>query len=262
MWPGAGPVPAGHAPAAQAGSTGPGGSSQLSDMHARWSEKGAQEFVPKGLNAAPGYTGMHPTQMAAPWSGSPMTNGMRMPMPHWAMAANGGPPHDTQWSVPGISHVMDTPPGHALGNNMHPLVPQQSQTLPSNESAAPLKPNTFVVAWNLSPNYTREKLENELFEIDFHPKKCKDVVDGAFLLEFLEEWHADALIVSLDDTEEHLAPCEGERLRLAKLAGSDSLTWMPREPPSPLRRALPRLLQAECSVFIIGAHEGEEHEQV
>uniref|UniRef100_A0A7S4PXI3 Uncharacterized protein n=1 Tax=Alexandrium monilatum TaxID=311494 RepID=A0A7S4PXI3_9DINO len=170
MWPGAGPVPAGHAPAAQAGSTGPGGSSQLSDMHARWSEKGAQEFVPKGLNAAPGparppslsspgaggadgarslpvaaggpapakgrgYTGMHPTQMAAPWSGSPMTNGMRMPMPHWAMAANGGPPHDTQWSVPGISHVMDTPPGHALGNNMHPLVPQQSQTLPSNESA-------------------------------------------------------------------------------------------------------------------------------
>jgi len=290
----------------QAGDTGTGGSSQLSDMHARWSEKGAHEFVPLslGLGSEPplsltaggrgaarppvggmemvrpapvgargpmstkgrGYPPMHSSHMGGAWGGPSMANGMRMPMP-WGSMANGGPPPDAQWSLAGAGSGMGPTSGHAFGHGYGATSPHSqgnsmhlpTQHLPNNDAAAPSKPNTIVLAWNLSPSYTREKLENDLSEIDFHPKKCKDLLEGAFVLWFAEVWHADALIVSLDDTEEHLSPCQGERLRLARW-GNDSVTWGSKEVPAALQHVLPKVLQAELSPLQNGGQGLERKE--
>jgi len=279
MWSASETAPAAASQAAGAGSA---GVSQLSDMHARWREKGAHDFVPSnqahdflpsnqgvvkpafssvgqgGIDTARGrvplpakarggYMNMHPAQMAA---AAAWGSGMRMPMP-WEAMANGSPPADAQWpgggtAMPGVpfgpGYGSASPGGH--GSGMHLSGFQSPQDLREGEVAVPSKPNTVVVAWNLSPSYTPEELESSLLEYDFHPRICRDLADGAFVLEFAEVWQANALIVSLDDTEEYLAPVKGERLRLA-MWGVDTPGWgaSAKEVPSSLQQALPPVLQ-------------------
>lgn len=206
---------------------------------------------------------MHPALMqAGAWAGHAMA-GVRMPLP-WGAMANGGPPPDVQWSMAGAGPGMVPTPGSMFGHGYGPASHQShgtnaqspsSQSLPNE--AAPSKPFTIVVAWNLSPEYTRETLKNELLDIDFHPEKCDDLpLAGAFVLWFSEVWHAEALIVSLDDTEEHLSPRQGERLRLARWT-SDSPSWgakekAHREVPAALQQVLPEIVQADRTTFSSG----------
>mmetsp|Transcript_142898 Transcript_142898/g.398118 ORF Transcript_142898/g.398118 Transcript_142898/m.398118 type:complete len:298 (-) Transcript_142898:93-986(-) len=292
MW--MGPVPTSPVIGAgtPTGGTGSEGSSQLSDVHAKWSEKGAHEFVPFGMGsggsgmptAAPnggggvprmvpvgtrgsipgrerGYLGVHhPGPLMGAWPGATLSNsreiapppsGLRVPGP-WGPMNNGGPPPDAHWTMSGPGSGLGPGPGPGFGALVPPAAGMQPS--PLQPPTAPPKPQTVVVAWNLNPTYTAKELQNELSEIDFHPDKlkmCQDLLEGAFLLWFTEAWHANALIASLDDTEEHLSPREGQRLQMVRWA-CDSPTWNSKEIPAPLQTALPKLLQAEKSVTASG----------
>merc|ERR1712176_1246392 len=96
------------------------------------------------------------------------------------------------------------------------MLQQGSASAPPKTAAA--KVDTYVAAWNFNEEYTEDELRQQLLDVDFHPDEvlaCEDI-HGAFILRFADSWHANALIVSLDGTSEHLSPCVGETLRLAK----------------------------------------------
>ena len=86
-------------------------------------------------------------------------------------------------------------------------------------------PLTRVVAWNLSAAMTTDKLLEELLALDYEPQKvtpCADLL-GAFVLDFREVWHANALVVGLDARNDLLPPFAPDKdIRFA--------TWVPGSP--------------------------------
>jgi len=207
----------------------------LSDMHAKWSEKGAHEFVPVSLGnyggaaqssrggqqmvrGAAGFRGMNQTSaMAGGWGNA--APGMQM-QGGWrnmtgAMAPEG------QWNVPGAQ---------SRGQNFVGMGP-------SGASVPGAGAQKFMVAvWNLSADYTSQALKSELLEIDFHVDRCHDVERGAYLLEFSEVWHANALVVSLDGTQEILRTSAKNPIRMASYF-IDGGKWSAEDVPLEIQKA-------------------------
>ncbi|CAE8600051.1 unnamed protein product, partial [Polarella glacialis] len=181
-----------------------GNDSGLSDMHTKWAEKGAHEFVPVSLSGfsgsapvssqqgppGPGFRGMGQSGMGG-WGGGP---GMGMAAGNW-----GGMGAEAPWGMPGQQM------GQSGFVGMGASGPSGAPVLKSLAAApVPAKSNTLVVVWNLSPDYKPKELKHDLAEIDFTTERCQDILEGSFLLRFAEVWHANALVVSLDGTNECL----------------------------------------------------------
>lgn len=202
--------------------TGPAGGagSHLGDMIAAWTAKGAPEFVP-GPPAGP--TG----PLAS--SGGPGGAGVpgRWPMP--------SPPLPGPWQgMPG-----------GMGQDMpwpSPMGPGMGAVSGAQQNAQRLPPaRTLVVAWNLSPTYSNQDLLHHALEnIDFTPaemRPCKDVA-GSYVFWYNEGWQANALIVSLDGTSEHLKS-NGNPVHLSKWnIEEEKFTMGAEEVPEELHEAL------------------------
>eukprot|EP00931_Biecheleriopsis_adriatica_P066561 TRINITY_DN40891_c0_g1_i1.p1 TRINITY_DN40891_c0_g1~~TRINITY_DN40891_c0_g1_i1.p1 ORF type:complete len:265 (-),score=36.87 TRINITY_DN40891_c0_g1_i1:110-787(-) len=188
-------------------------------MHAKWSEKGALEFVPASMHGASvksrtgpgnqmgppgaGYRGMgQPPAMGTGWGGGPP--GMQMQGGWGGMSSTGGMPPEGQWNVPNA---------HAQGRGRQNFVgmgPPGSSVSGTQGQAMPKHP-TFVAVWNVSPMYSEQDLASEIMEWDFEPHRCQAVSQGTFLLMFTQSWHANSLVVSLDGTNDVLK-CAGDQL--------------------------------------------------
>eukprot|EP00930_Biecheleria_cincta_P089480 TRINITY_DN78795_c0_g1_i1.p1 TRINITY_DN78795_c0_g1~~TRINITY_DN78795_c0_g1_i1.p1 ORF type:complete len:245 (+),score=47.23 TRINITY_DN78795_c0_g1_i1:98-736(+) len=202
-------------------------------MHAKWSEKGAHEFVPKSVN----YSGMGANQqsrvgqqrgpgaayqrMAGPAMGGGWGAQSGMQMHGWGNT--GGMPPEGQWGMPAVPPQPPSYVGHgAASSNI------------SGVSAA--GSYTFLAAWNLG-SYTSEGLRNDLLEIDFHAERCQDLGDGSFLLTFSEPWHAKSLVVSLDGTHEHLKTQNEQPIRMATYS-FDMGKWSSEDVPGVIQSQL------------------------
>jgi len=237
------------------------GDATISDLLDKWIENGETEFVPGAVTAgAPadflslhgGYASVHGGQRASATGrnkpamhntrGQPLppqmaaAYGMGLPHPQYGMVQGAwvpvGPGMPPEGVVPGW-HVPGAGLMYGLGSHM---LQQGSASAQPKTIAA--KVNTYVAAWNLKEDYTEELLQQQLLDIDFHPNDiwaCQGI-SGAFILQFADSWHANALIVSLDGTSEHLSPCTGEMLRLAKWT-VEPPQWGAEDVPPELQRA-------------------------
>lgn len=168
----------------------------LSDMHAKWSEKGAQEFVPAHFRGGGFPQGGQRGPAGAGPAGYPgMTAGASVPG-NWRMWIQGSSaPHgEAGWDIPSHNFVAKEQPG--------PDQPTQ---------------RWLVVGWNLSPRYSENDVLAALREFDFEPERCRALTKEAHLMWFTEEWHANSLIVSLDGTKEYLDSCNSEPVRFAMI---------------------------------------------
>jgi len=180
-----------------------------------------------------------PPQMAAAYAmGMPhLQYGMVQGQGGWVPVGPGMPPEGI---VPGW-HFHNAGPMHGLGSHM---LQQGSASAQPKTIAA--KANTYVAAWNFNEEYTDEVLRQQLLDIDFHPNDiwaCQDI-HGAFILRFADSCQANALIVSLDRTSEHLSPCIGETLRLAKWS-AEPPGWTAEDVPPELEREAQSLVHLE-----------------
>mmetsp|Transcript_93397 Transcript_93397/g.166138 ORF Transcript_93397/g.166138 Transcript_93397/m.166138 type:complete len:229 (-) Transcript_93397:62-748(-) len=209
----------------------------LSDMHAKWAEKGGHEFVPVSLNyggaaggvaqssrgrqqmahGAVSFRGMNQNgQMAGGWGNAPP--GMQMQGGWRNMPGTMAP--EGQWAVSA---------GQSQGQNFVGMGPPGSSVSGAQQ--------TFLVAvWNLSNDYTSQAVKADLLDIDFHVDRCHDVDRGAFLLEFSEVWHANALVVSLDGTQEHLRTTGPAPIRLSSYS-METGKWSSEDVPLAIQQA-------------------------
>mmetsp|Transcript_57680 Transcript_57680/g.126267 ORF Transcript_57680/g.126267 Transcript_57680/m.126267 type:complete len:193 (-) Transcript_57680:117-695(-) len=155
-----------------------GGASALSDMHAKWSEKGAHEFVPTNpqsfANKAPA---MRPPR-------GPQNMGRMPPMAMqnpWA-AANMNFMPEGQWNV-------------------------QAQFAKGSAYSA-VKRN-FAAVWNLKADYRALELQMCLNNHDFYPE-CQEVDPGSFILIFEKTWQSAAFAISFDDSSDILKTAGGK----------------------------------------------------
>jgi len=235
------------------------GDATISDLHDKWIENGENEFVPGAgaAGAAPdflslhgGYANVHGGQRGCgagrnklamhSTRGQPLqpqmaAYAMGLPHPQYGMVPGAwvpvGPGMPPEGVAPGW-HFHGARPMHGLGSHMlqHGSASAQSKT-------AAAKVYTYVVAWNFK-EYNEEVLREQWLDIDFHPDDvwaCQGIL-GAFILRFADSWRANALIVSLDGTSEHLSPCTGEMLRLAKWS-AELPVWSAEDVPPELQRA-------------------------
>jgi len=150
-------------------------------------------------------------------------------MPPWALGAGWGMP------APGASSVeaaawqsFGVPPAGA-----HPHEP------PGQPPAPKPKPRTLVVAWNLR-DCSEEELKHDLYQIDFEPLEVSKVEgspefdQSSFVMWFAEDWHAESLVVALDDTEGHVPGRPGVPVRLARWR-EDLAKWTSDDVPLQLR---------------------------
>eukprot|EP00930_Biecheleria_cincta_P030166 TRINITY_DN20919_c0_g1_i1.p1 TRINITY_DN20919_c0_g1~~TRINITY_DN20919_c0_g1_i1.p1 ORF type:complete len:229 (+),score=41.45 TRINITY_DN20919_c0_g1_i1:106-792(+) len=214
--------------------------SELTDMHAKWSEKGAHEFIPKTIN----YSGMGANQqsrgppgasyqrmpgpgMTAGWGG-----GYGMQMHNWGAASSSQMPPEGTWNLPSAPAMPPSYMGHGTGS-----------ATGVSQSTTEAKSYTFLAAWNLA-TYTSEDLRNDLLEIDFHAERCQDLGNGSFLLTFSEPWHAKSLVVSLDGTGEHLRTQQNELIRMATYS-YDTGKWSSEDVPASIKSQVQIPLPAE-----------------
>eukprot|EP00927_Polykrikos_kofoidii_P041362 TRINITY_DN35271_c0_g1_i1.p1 TRINITY_DN35271_c0_g1~~TRINITY_DN35271_c0_g1_i1.p1 ORF type:complete len:324 (-),score=54.37 TRINITY_DN35271_c0_g1_i1:117-1088(-) len=270
----------GNTGAGGSGGAGAGGGS-LSDMHAAWTSKGAVEFIP----AAPGQpvsgvvvpSGTQATPAAPRPMGTPsgqMVGGPAFPgmmQGRWPGMVGGMP--GVSWNapnpMPGISPTeamwQQSPGGSTSGvsggaasmpqSPMDPSVfgPGTQGPPPPTFSPKQRSPpqRTPVLVWNLEPSYSKQELEDALLEIDFLPEQvitCNDLLEGSFLFFYAEKHMANAVVVSLDGTREHLRH-NGEKLRLAKWNATTS-QWSKEaaELPPQLQRSLQERITKELRV--------------
>eukprot|EP00437_Effrenium_voratum_P025800 CAMPEP_0181417806 /NCGR_PEP_ID=MMETSP1110-20121109/11230_1 /TAXON_ID=174948 /ORGANISM="Symbiodinium sp., Strain CCMP421" /LENGTH=195 /DNA_ID=CAMNT_0023540767 /DNA_START=1 /DNA_END=588 /DNA_ORIENTATION=+ len=186
------------------------GTSALSDMHQKWSEKGAQEFVP-GL-------GIYNAAANANRNGQHVNNrmldvsGIQMPpmgyMPAQMQSWNMGMMPEGQWSM---------------------------QSYQPSES--PTKPRSYVALWNVSPDYNTQELQKTLNGIDYYPE-CQEAEAG-FLLSLAESHQAASLAISLDGSNE----LKSTGQICAAVFNPESDQWSKQDVPSSIQQKLSTLLQ-------------------
>jgi len=217
--------------------------SQLEDTLALWNAKGAPEFIPGGTESGPQNGPRGHVGPGVAISGSSQAPGM--PVPHMMSGGTLGPAGHPGPAYPGMSGPMPqrwggpmSMPGHwpqmpngdaawqagRAGPNGAPVfAAMRNGTLPhgsgqpASDRSPQMAPKTLVVVWNLNPAYKDQDLQQDLLEIDFTPEKlqaCTDVA-GVYVLWYDEVWLADALVISIDGTHDHLKN-NGEPLRLCK----------------------------------------------
>mmetsp|Transcript_38627 Transcript_38627/g.106388 ORF Transcript_38627/g.106388 Transcript_38627/m.106388 type:complete len:274 (-) Transcript_38627:165-986(-) len=252
------------------------GGKSVSDMHAAWAANGCVEFTPGAFqnpNIAPAGRGNTVPNKPHALAGMPGPVGMGMNVGMLPGAPGGsgppmvntgyGPMHQGHWppmvpQMPGTwgqglsGMVPDAPWLGAQSAGMQHL--DQAYSVPQVDMRhgkhvpAPAQPSqmTPVIAWNLSPTYTKQDLADALVEIDFLPEKlvaCSDLQKGTFLLYYTETWLANALVISLDDTRGHLKD-NGEPVRLAAW-NNDIAGWSSKAVPKLLQQELPARIKSD-----------------
>jgi len=207
-----------------------GGGSQITDMHAAWSAKGAQEFVPAQAGSSAG--GRHAHQMHSNQLGMHMAHAAYMPymqMPNrWPLMAMPRP------MGMGMNDMILGGPLHfgaGFPGVMGPASKQAAQT-----AAAP-KPKAVVAVWNLSAEYDKPALQHDLDELDFFPEKlamCRSgsgsASSSSALLLYNEFWFAHALVVSIDGSQD-LLNNSSESVKAATWS-YDNLKWSSEDVPT------------------------------
>mmetsp|Transcript_123042 Transcript_123042/g.244909 ORF Transcript_123042/g.244909 Transcript_123042/m.244909 type:complete len:239 (-) Transcript_123042:91-807(-) len=232
----------------------------ISDLHDRWIENGENEFVPGVVagSAAMDFMGIPGGYGNAHGGRKPVLHGARgQPLPSQMVAAyQMGLPHPQYGMVqgtwvpvgPGMPPEGMVPSWH-FRNHGHMLGVSSPMLQPGSASSQPkATAKTYVAAWNFQEEYTETELRQQLLDIDFHPDDvwACPAIHGAFILRFADSWHANALIVSLDGTSEHLSPCTGETLRLAKWSMEPPM-WSADDVPAELQREAQSLVHFEQS---------------
>jgi len=200
-------------------------------MHAAWSAKGAQEFVPGG-GVRDMNQGVYRRQLAPGFTIPGSQHHMFSTYPGVNMY-----PTQDQWpsAMPVPNPWQQTAPGMGM-RMMFPKDPVQH-----------IAPESIIVLhrvalWNLSPSYSTGDLKNELIEIDLEPdrvEKCSGV-QGAYLLWFSESWVANALEIVLDNTNDILQVTNPDScVRALKCDGSPSKI-LSSDMPHDLRKAVAR----------------------
>lgn len=189
------------------------GAGTLSDMHASWALKGAQEFVPGGQAGAP------------PSMPPKLGQGQHMPYPGWPV-----PPHmvGMPLAMPGWQGFGGMPPMPDWGAMPHAAATAMAPAPAPGGPDSLEEQNFLVIAWNLSPSYTREDLLREFFEMDFDPVKLEmgRALVGSCALWFSDKGIANACAISFDGTNDTLRHNEeaSESLRFASW-DRDGSTW-------------------------------------
>lgn len=226
-----------------------GQSAKLSDMHATWIEKGAQEFVPgEGIVCSSPNAGSNPAvrthanqqraaQQRAMLRGDGGFGQMGPGMggaygPGWGQAMNNFMGNaEGQWSMPQQMPTSFPQMGDSAAGAMKTPIPP------------PPAPKTYAAVWNLSTDYTSKVIKEMLEDVDFAPDTCAEVEEGSFLLTFSTSWLAGALSVSLDGSREVLKTQDEKLIRVATY-GVESPKWSTEDVPQSVQRALQQKLAA------------------
>jgi len=225
-----------------------GQSAKLSDMHATWIEKGAQEFVPGvgNVSSSPN-AGSNPAvrthanqQRAAQQRamlrgdggfgqmGPGMASGFG---PNWGQAMNNFMGNaEGQWAMPQQMPASFPQMGDSAAGAMKAPIPPP-----------PAPPKTYAAVWNLSTDYTSKVIKEMLEDVDFAPDTCAEVEEGSFLLTFSTSWLAGALSVSLDGSREVLKTQDEKLIRVATY-GVESPKWSTEDVPQSVQRVLQQKL--------------------
>lgn len=227
-----------------------GNATQLSDVHAKWNEKGAHEFIPSLTGQSNRGYGMSKRRQqgqdmmgslaAANWG-----NATALQMQGgWTAMGGAALGTEAQW---GMNGSMGQGASY-LTVGQGPAVSSGLKGMTSQTAAAA---STLVLAWNLDNAYKQKDIINELAKIDFSVERCVEVLEGSgsFLLLFAEVWHAKALVVSLDGTQEHLKTQQDQEIRLAVI-DPEKMKWSAEDIPGPLMQAFEKLTHNKVPGFL------------